>query len=190
MGALAACASCTSSIILDSTVSPPTALTRMSMRPSPLMLPPVSAAPGALVTGSGSPVSIDSSSWERPSCSTPSTGTRSPGNTTTLSPTNNSSTGTSACSPFFKITCASAGRSACSARIAAVVWRLARVSSHLPNITKEITTAEASKYKCGMLPSCALHHNHTDKPQPALVPMATSKSMLPVRAFSACQPAR
>ena len=190
IGALAACASSTKPMILDSTVSRPTALTRISTRPSPLMLPPVSAASASLVTGKGSPVSIDSSTCVRPSSRTPSTGTRSPGNTTTRSPNSNSPTGISACSPFFKITCANAGRSACRARMAAVVWRLARVSSHLPSITSEITTAEASKYRWGMLPASALSHSHTDSPQPALVPMATSKSMLPVRAFSACQPAR
>jgi hypothetical protein len=42
-------------------------------------------------------------------------------------------------------TCAVSGRSACSARIAVVVWRLARASSHLPSSTSVITTAEASK---------------------------------------------
>jgi hypothetical protein len=70
---------------------------------------------------------------------------RSPGKTTTRSLTSNSATGTSVCSPERKITCASAGRKACKARMAAVVCRFARVSSHLPNITNEITTAEASK---------------------------------------------
>ena len=37
------------------------------------------------------------------------------------------------------------GRSALRARIASVVWRLARFSSHLPRRTSVMTTAEASK---------------------------------------------
>ena len=81
------------------------------------------------------------------------------------------------------------GRIACKARMASVVCCLARVSSHLPNKTSVMTTAEPSKYKCGVAPSGADHHNQTDNNQPALVPNATSKSMLPVSALSACQPA-
>ncbi|MNV28552.1 hypothetical protein D3C71_1197450 [compost metagenome] len=73
--------------------------------------------------------------------------------------------------------------------MAAVVWRLARPSSHLPSSTSVTTTAEASKYRCGACPACAVAHSHTDRPQPALVPSATSKSMLPLSALAACQPA-
>ncbi len=40
-----------------------------------------------------------------------------------------------------------------------------------------------------MVAGSAVSHNHIDRPQPAEVPMATSKSMLPVSAFKACQPA-
>jgi hypothetical protein len=73
--------------------------------------------------------------------------------------------------------------------MAAVVWRLARASSHLPSSTSVTTTAEASKYRCGVCPGWAVSHSHTDSPQPALVPMATNKSMLPLSALAACQPA-
>ena len=73
--------------------------------------------------------------------------------------------------------------------MAAVVWCLARVSSHLPSSTSVTTTADASKYRCGVWPGAAVSHSHIDRPQPALVPMATSKSMLPVSARAACQPA-
>ena len=41
-----------------------------------------------------------------------------------------------------------------------------------------------------MAPEGALNHNHIDKAQPALVPMATNKSMLPLPARKACHPAR
>ncbi len=40
-----------------------------------------------------------------------------------------------------------------------------------------------------MAPGSAVSHNHIDKAQPAVVPIATSKSMLPVSALSECQPA-
>ena len=73
--------------------------------------------------------------------------------------------------------------------MAAVVWCLARASSHLPSSTSVMTTADASKYRCGVCPGWAVSHSHIDKPQPALVPMATSKSMLPDSALAACQPA-
>ena len=52
-----------------------------------------------------------------------------------------------------------------------------------------ITSADATKYRCGVCPGWAVSLSHSDKPQPALVPMATSKSMLPDSALAACQPA-
>ena len=87
------------------------------------------------------------------------------------------------------MTRARAGRKACKARMASVVWRLARASNHLPSKTKVMTTAEPSKYKCTIAPAGAVSHSHTDKAQPAVVPKATNKSMLPLPANKACQPA-
>ena len=49
-----------------------------------------------------------------------------------------------------RTTRAVAGRNACNARIASVVWRRARPSSHLPSRISVITTAEASKYSGAM----------------------------------------
>ena len=40
-----------------------------------------------------------------------------------------------------------------------------------------------------MLPSGAVSHNQTDSAQPAVVPIATNKSILPLPARKACQPA-
>ncbi len=93
IGALAACASSTSRMMRDSTVSLPTAVTCSTTRPSPLIEPPVSLSPGSRGTGSGSPVSIDSSTCVWPSSSVPSTGKRSPGLTTMRSPTKHLSNG-------------------------------------------------------------------------------------------------
>ena len=150
-GALAACASSTRRMIWASTVSEPTACTCITMRPSPLMEPPVSRPPSSRATGNGSPVSIDSSTCVCPSVTTPSAGMRSPGRTTSRSPTITSATGTST-SPVFDSRCTTSGRRACSARMAAVVCRLARASSHLPSSTSVTTTADASKYRCGTWP--------------------------------------
>ncbi len=55
----------------------------------------MTSSPGPFPTGMDSPVSMDSSTAERPSVTTPSTGIFSPGRTITRSPTSTSSTGTS-----------------------------------------------------------------------------------------------
>ena len=188
-GALAACASSTSRMMCASTLSLPAAVTSISTRPSPLIEPPVSASPVPLATGSGSPVSMASSTCVLPSLTLPSAGTRSPGRTASLSPARSSSTGMSFSWPSQSIRCASSGRSACSARMAAVVWRLARASSHLPSSTSVTTTAELSKYRCAWAPWPENSHRYMDSAHAADVPTATSRSMLPVPAFSACQPA-
>ena len=57
--------------------------------------PPVTLSPACLATGRLSPVISDSSTWLSPSTISPSTGTRSPGRTTTRSPTRMASIGTS-----------------------------------------------------------------------------------------------
>ena len=191
IGALAAWASSTKRMICDSSDVAPTAVTRSCKDPSPLSVPPRTCRPGVLCTGSGSPVSIDSSTLLSPSISSPSAGMRSPGSTRNRSPGKTSAIGND-CSPSGVSTRAVWGRKACSAPMASSVLRLARASSHLPNNTRVMTTAEPSKYKSGPCPWCSpgwLHHSQTDRAQPALVPKATSRSMLPVPARKACQPA-
>ena len=189
-GALPACASSTRRMMFASTLSLPAAVTSTTTRPSPLIEPPVSRSSTRLPTGSGSPVSMDSSTWVAPSSTRPSAGTRSPGRTARRSPGRSSSTGMSVSPPSTSIRCASSGRSACRARIAAVVWRLARASSHLPSSTRVTTTAALSKYRPPCSPCGENSHSHTDMAHAALVPMATNRSMLPVPALRACQPAR
>ena len=51
------------------------------------IVPPITLSPGSLVTGMDSPVTIDSSTALRPSSTSPSTGTCSPGRTRRRSPT-------------------------------------------------------------------------------------------------------
>ena len=72
---------------------------RISSAPSALIAPLRRAAPGALATGSGSPVSADSSTEDSPASTTPSTGISSPGRTSSRSPTCTSATGRSSTSP-------------------------------------------------------------------------------------------
>jgi hypothetical protein len=62
---------------------------RTSSRPSPLIAPPVTVSPGCLGTGRLSPLISASSAWLLPSSTSPSTGKRSPGLTSTRSPRRN-----------------------------------------------------------------------------------------------------
>jgi hypothetical protein len=66
IGARLRCASATMRIMRASIVSLPTACVSMTRLPVPFTVPPVSALAISLATGKGSPVSIDSSTDERP----------------------------------------------------------------------------------------------------------------------------
>ena len=81
MGARLRCASETIRTIWARSVSAPTRSARITKPPVPFTVPPVTRLSGAFATGIGSPVTIDSSTALRPSSTTPSTGTRSPGRT-------------------------------------------------------------------------------------------------------------
>ena len=175
-----------------SAVSAPIAVVRTWIKPSPLTAPPVTRLPACLATGRLSPVISDSSAWVAPCTTSPSTAMRSPGRTTTMSPTRTAASATSDSTPS-RSTRAVGARSACKARMAPVVWRLARASRYLPSSTSVMTTADASKYRCSIIcesSAAAASHRYTDKPYAAEVPSATSKSMLPLPALSAPQPAR
>jgi len=63
------------------------------------MVAPVTPSPGFFITGNDSPVTIDSSTLELPSTTSPSTGITSPGRTDTRSPTLTNEAGIS-CSPL------------------------------------------------------------------------------------------
>ncbi|MCY1551977.1 hypothetical protein D9M68_883450 [compost metagenome] len=71
----------------ESVDSAPTAVVSTNSRPSALTAPPVTLSPACLTTGRLSPVINDSSTWLDPVVTTPSTGMRSPGRITTVSPT-------------------------------------------------------------------------------------------------------
>mmetsp|Transcript_42724 Transcript_42724/g.134807 ORF Transcript_42724/g.134807 Transcript_42724/m.134807 type:complete len:228 (+) Transcript_42724:999-1682(+) len=68
------CASDTTFMILASTVSLPTAPTRTQSAPEQLSVPPITCAPSALGTGTGSPVTMCSFTSDEPCTTLPSTG--------------------------------------------------------------------------------------------------------------------
>jgi len=104
----------------------------------------MTSLPGCLSTGRLSPVSMDSSTDERPSSTRPSTGTFSPGRTRIVSPGCTSSTGTS-CSTPPRTTRAVFGCSPISALIAALVRPLASASRYFPTLMSVMIKAEVSK---------------------------------------------
>ena len=85
-GALVACACRTRSMIRASAVCAPTLVVRKRNVPVVFMVAAMTASPARFSTGTLSPVNRDSSTSETPSSTTPSTGIRSPGRTSTRSP--------------------------------------------------------------------------------------------------------
>lgn len=106
----------------------------------------MSWSPAVLLTGMGSPVSIDSSTALPPSMTTPSTGTFSPGRTRSLSPAWTSANGMSCSVPSSARRRAVFGASPSSDLMAAEVCDLALPSSICPSSVSEMITAAASKY--------------------------------------------
>ncbi len=143
IGAFEDCASCTSLTICASMVSVPTLVARMVKAPVVLMVAPMTTSPSPLSTGTDSPVTIDSSSVERPRTMTPSTGTFSPGRTTISSPGTTSSTGISVSVPPFS-TRAVRGASSTRERIASPVPARAPASMSRPSrmiVMMKLTTS-------------------------------------------------
>ena len=95
IGALEPCASSTSRTIWASAVSLPTLVARKLKEPVVLIVAPMTVSPARLSTGMRSPVSMRLVHRRGASSTTPSTGTFSPGRTTTRSPTSTWATGTS-----------------------------------------------------------------------------------------------
>ena len=121
IGARERCASATICTICASTVAEPTCSERITRAPLVFIVAPMSLSPARLVTGSGSPVSIDSSTALLPSTTTPSTGTFSPGRTRSRSPTCTWVSGTSSSLPSAAMRRAVLGASPSSDLMAAEV---------------------------------------------------------------------
>lgn len=124
-------------------VSAPTLVATYWKEPVWLIVAPITASPATLVTGIGSPVTMDSSTADMPSDTCPSTGSFSPGRTTTTSPATTCSMGSST-SPSSRMTRAVRGWSPISVRIASPVPALALVSSNRPIRIKVMMTPTAS----------------------------------------------
>ena len=145
MGARLLWASATSWTIRARSVSFPTFSARITKPPVPLSVEPVTRDPAPFSTGTGSPVTIDSSTLLVPSRTTPSTGTFSPGRTRRRSPGRTSSRGTSASEPSAARRRAVFGARPSRALMAPLVrWR-ARSSSTWPISTRVTITAADSK---------------------------------------------
>jgi len=163
MGGFDPCACSTRRTICASAVSLPTREALKVKVPVVLSVPPMTSSPASLRTGIGSPVSIDSSTAEAPSTTTPSTGTFSPGRTRTRSPTATAAMGTSVSTPS-RTTLAVRGCRPMSLRTASPVWPLARASSRRPRRINEMMNADESKYIGSPRPPWA---NHPGKRTPA-----------------------
>ena len=144
IGAFEPCARWTSSTIRASAVSRPTRVARITNEPVVLMVAPMTSSPAPFVAGIGSPVSIDSSTADMPSTTTPSTGTLSPGRTRRRSPGTTIASSTSSSTPS-RIRRAVVAWSPTRRRIAPVVRPLARASSHLPSRIRPRMIAAESK---------------------------------------------
>ena len=131
-GALPDCASSTSRTIWPRAESLPTRTARNVTLPVVFTVAPITSSPIRFGTGNGSPVSIDSSTADAPSVTTPSTGIVSPGLTITRSPGTTASTASSVSLPS-RCTCAVRARRPARRRIAADVRPLARASSRRPS---------------------------------------------------------
>ncbi len=146
MGARERWAWATSCTICASTVPEPTFSARMMNAPVPFIVAPTTLSPGFFSTGMGSPVSIDSSTLERPSSTSPSTGTFSPGRTRRRSPTCTCVSGMSSSVPSALILRAVFGARPSSALSAAEVLERAVSSRIWPSRVSDTMIAAASKY--------------------------------------------
>ena len=146
IGARERCAWATICTICASTVCAPTRSVRITKAPEVFIVAPISLSPACLVTGIGSPVSIDSSTALLPSVTTPSTGTFSPGRTRRLSPTCTWVSGTSSSLPSARMRRAVFGARPSRDLMAAEVCERAFSSSIWPSRVSEMMTTAASKY--------------------------------------------
>ena len=145
IGAFERCAPSTNCTICANIVSEPIRSARIIRAPEVFKVAPISLSPTFLLTGIGSPVSIDSLMALMPSSTTPSTGTFSPGRTRRRSPTCTCVNGMSSSSPEAVILRAVFGLSDSKDWIAAEVCALALSSNNWPSKVNEIMTAAASK---------------------------------------------
>ena len=145
MGARERWACATICTIWASRVSRPTLSARMVKAPDEFSVPPMTFSPASLLTGRLSPVTRLSSSTARPSATTPSTGTFSPGRTRSTSPGTTRPRSMVSSVPSALTRRAVFGASDSSALMAPEVCSRALSSSTWPSATSTVMTAAASK---------------------------------------------
>ena len=138
-------ASATSWTMRASSVSAPTRSARIRNAPVWLTVPPVTRLPTDFSAGIGSPEIIDSSTLERPSVTTPSTGIFAPGFTRRTSPTTTASSATADSVPSGPTRSAVSGTRFSRSSMAPDVRARARSSSTCPSRASATITAAASK---------------------------------------------
>ena len=185
IGAFEPCASSTICMIWARAVSLPTFVAVKRNVPVLFIVAPMTSSSSRLVTGMGSPEIMASSTADSPETTRPSTGTFSPGRTTTTSPTSTSSTGMSASSSP-RTTRAVLAWSPASFFMASLVRPFARASSSRPSRISVTIRDEVSKYTSarpakspGASVATALYR------YAALVPTATSVFMFACPCLSA-----
>ena len=140
-GAFDPCASATRRAICASAVSLPTPVASTTRRPEALTVAPNTESSTVTSAGTDSPVSIETSTADDPSTTTPSVAILSPGRTTNREPTCNCSTAISSPDSSRAVRAPSSR----SARSAPDDRRLARVSKYLPSNSSAVTTVAVSK---------------------------------------------
>ena len=124
-------------------MSAPTLVARTRTVPVVFTEAPMTSDPMPLCTGRLSPVTIDSSTSDSPSSTTPSTGILAPGRTSSRSPVTTSAVGTSTGRPS-RMTTARGGANSSRARMASFAPPRARISNQWPSSTNAISTVAAS----------------------------------------------
>ncbi len=125
-------------------VSAPIRVASTTRRPPAFSVAPVTASPVPTSTGTDSPVSMEASTADDPSTTTPSVAIFSPGRTRNRSPTFKSPTGMSSSRPS-RSTVTSLAPSSSRAFSAAPAFRLERASKYRPARMKAVTPAAASR---------------------------------------------
>ena len=141
IGAFFPCASSTKRMIRDRVVSSPTRVTCTYSTPFSLTLPPMTSLPAVFSTGRLSPVSMASLTLLSPFVTTPSSGIRAPGFTSSTSPAFTEAVGTSL--PLSARMAVSGARRIRDV-MALLVFFIFRLSMNLPRETSVSTTAADS----------------------------------------------
>ena len=155
VGAFEACACSTRRMIRAIVLSAAVRVMRTRSTPFALMLAAYTVSPMPLATGTDSPVTGASSTSERPSITSPSEGTRSPGRTTAVSSTRSASIGTSAIAPS-RSTRAVRGMRPIRLSIPARARAAAIRSSSSPTANRKMTTAASSADPIAIAPTVAI----------------------------------